>query len=215
MLEKEKEHKTHASCIYVWANCFSAFLCKDIVCPNLSLLRDGVQALPPVSRAHPQGSSSGPNATSQLSKSPEQPFLQFLQVGHSQNFLEKQNDPKSLTAFRPTEKTISAHQALLHTKASRKEMPFLQEKKRQIGKQGSSAHFGKRNSQGLAQLLLASLISRKSGIQTQNGQREGARTASLRNCSLVPALFGYASLKPCGWSQFPKCLATDPMTRSI
>lgn len=91
-------------------------------------------------------------------------------------------------------------QALLHTKASRKEMPFLQEKKRQIGKQGSSAHFGKRNSQGLAQLLLASLISRKSGIQTQNGQREGARTASLRNCSLVPALFGYASLKPCGWS---------------
>lgn len=72
-------------------------------------------------------------------------------------------------------------------------------RKRQICKQGPSAECGQRNSQGLAQFLPASLVIRKSGTpecKTDKERRCQNSQARLRNLSLFPALFGYASLKP-------------------
>lgn len=93
---------------------------------------------------------------------PEQPFPCPPQVRHSPTLLKERNNPDSLPALQAADETISARQALLHTKASVKENP---EGKGKISNQGPSAAFGKRNSQGLAQLCSASLLSRESGIQ--------------------------------------------------
>lgn len=100
---------------------FLSTLVQHTLCPNRSLQRDGVQALSqgvqptPGLLRWPKSYSYARRVLSSLSPAP--------QVRHSHNFLKERNHPDSLLALQAADKTISARQAQLHTKASIKENP--------------------------------------------------------------------------------------------
>ena len=115
-------------------------------------------------------------------------------VRYSYSFLKEWNNPKGLTAL-GLQTRWSQHIRLFSTPRLQERKP---ERKRQTSKQGLLGEFGERISQGLAGLLSAACNQRNQELQDAKGtEREGAKTASLRNSSaLFPALFGHASPKP-------------------